>query len=667
MKKEKKEYKGSIRRQLTARYILFAIIPLVIVNLVSSNQTEKILQNTTSTLMTEMVKQTTFNLTAFLDDIEKNATKFVINNLNDKGNNLINNYQRAGESVAQAQETMGIKTQLNQITSIEKAMNSAAIITNEGKVIGNLSRISEGEMAVFKEIEVADEGLWKKGVEGYENHVFYMRKISNTFTGADFGQLVIEVDLSELKEILGAVNLLEGSKIYIVDELGNIAVTPEEHNTILDESTLEVIKSTETVGSEVTGDMLVAYGTGINGWRVVAEIPTIALTSQIKDTSMQIWILIIIASLLALVVGIITSRSFTKPIIKLMKLMKQAEEGDLTVEFNIKGKDEIGLLAQSFNHMIKKIQLLLEDAKNLIEDTTIVGEVLGQSTGHSVETFRQLALSIEEIAAGSTAQAESAHESTQVMEQLSSRIQEVRENTEDIYEATQGAHFIIKEAHDSIEILNVATISSSDVAEKIKVGIEELGIMTRSIGDIMQLLDTVSEQTNLLALNASIEAARAGEVGKGFAVVANEVRKLAEQSKISTEQVRKTLNTIEDKTVTTTKLVYEANKIFDNQAHAVRRNADAFSEIIDRLKQIDSQLGRVNDKVIDMEDMKGNMSKKIESIAIVTIENASAVEEVSALSEEQRKVIAKLDGISGQLADKVKQLTETVGTFKVEK
>jgi len=283
-----------------------------------------------------------------------------------------------------------------------------------------------------------------------------------------------------------------------------------------------------------------------------------------------------------------------------------------------------------------------------------------------VETFEQLAVSIGDIAQGTMHQAEDAQLGSYAMANLSNSIQDVMLKTKTLFQNNQGAQEMIGSATDNIELLNTTMASSIKVSTEIKESITELSTLTRSIEDIMKLVDGISEQTNLLALNASIEAARAGEVGKGFAVVAQEVRNLAEQSKSSTVNVRKTLNIIQKKTKDTVLLVNKSNDIFSEQEHSVKKTYDIFFDMINTLKTMGVELGQVNQKVQDMQSLKEETSDKITNIATVTQESAASTEEASAVSEEQKAVIEKLYDLSNNLTTTMETLNHSIQAFKVE-
>ncbi len=667
MLRSNQKHKGSIKKRLILMNALFAVIPLLIVNIISSIQSEKVMEQKSSKLTTEMVKQTCANLDYFSEDIEKNLNKCIVNNLNNSEDNFVNTYMHPKDGIAKISAFNSIKNQLVSVSALENDMDSIAIVTKEGKVIGKLSNLNNEATLSVKDIEVAaNKSVWTLNIGGKEG-VYYIRNIQNTITGEQFGKIVVQVNMATLNERLKDVALFKGANISIVDEEGKVVLSSDNNLSILQDKIKDYIKSVNGAenGSEMVDDCLIAYAVGQNGWKVVSEIPKSALTSDLKQVTKLIWGLIAMIIVAAICVGGVAASSITKSIVELMELMKRAEQGDLTVAVNVKRHDELGMLGDSFNHMICNIRELILETKQVVAETLEVGEGLRQSSDHSVETFGQLVFSIDGITNGSNAQAENMQNTTIAMEHLSRSIQEVIQNTEEIYNSTQGARNIINEAADSIELLNHTMDDSTSVMKNIREGIDILNQKTKNIEQIMALVDGISEETNLLALNASIEAARAGELGKGFAVVAKEVKKLAEESQKSTGHVRETLNDIEGKTSSCVALAEKAKTIFANQAQAVEKTYIAFNTIIEILKKIDMQLGAVNEKTAHMANLKNEMSQRMENIATATEENASATEEVNALGLEQKVMMNKLKCLADQLSESVTTLEQTTQNFNI--
>lgn len=656
----------SIRTRLIIICVLFGIVPLLVVSIISSSISRKTLRDTSKQLTEDMVIQTRSSINYFIKDIEKNMTKFVVSDLNNESSNILSAYEMGKNEPGEKAKVSGMMNQkLNYLGSMEQSVAGAAIVHNEGKVMGNIPLLTEDGIRASKDIEIQGESAWQKGLGPEEKGVYFIRKVKNTMIGEEFGTLVCLVKLDSVIEGLKEIKLLQGADVYIVDNNGKVIYNKDAAEEMASESILSIVNKEES-GSDMESGKLIAYATASNGWKVVAEIPEKSLTLQLDKANILVWILILIAAIIAVVVGAGVSMSISRPIIKIMKLMKRAEGGDLTVQADEKRQDEIGMLCVSFNNMIDNIRKLLEETQNVIAITLDDGKILKLSTEQSVEAFEQLALSIEDITQGSSNQAEDAGQSTQAMTILSDSIQKVMSTTKNIFENNQGAKEIIQEATDSIARLNTTMDSSIQVSHKIKSSIMELSFLNKSIADVMKLVDNISEQTNLLALNASIEAARAGEVGKGFAVVANEVKNLSEQSKKSTENVRKTLKTIEAKTKDAVNLVKEANDIFEDQEEAVKKTYSAFNNIIERLKGVDTELGKVNGQVTDMETLKDEMANKINRIRLVTEDNASATQEVNALSEQQKAVIEQLYTLANKLTGTMDTLNTSMQSFKVQ-
>ena len=658
---------ASIKTRLIIICVLFGIVPLLIVNIISSSISKSILKNTTKQLTADMVTQTRSSVDYFINDIEKNMTKFVVNDLNNAASNILASYEIAKNDPAKIPKVVNdMNRQLAYITSMEKSIGGIAIVHNSGNVIGMVPLQTKDTLAKCKDTEIKGESLWQKGLANDKKGIYFIRKVKNAMIGEDFGKLVCVIKMDSIIKSISEIKLLEGANVYIIDSSGKMIYNKDTAKEAADEYIFNIVSKQDESGSDMKQGKLIAYATASNGWKVVAEIPERALAAKLEKATLFIWMLVLVAGIIAAAVGMIVANSVSTPIIKIMQLMKKAEGGDLTVQIKEKRKDEIGMLCESFNHMIANIRRLLEETQNVIVTTLDDGQILKLSTQQSVEAFEQLALSIADITQGSNNQAEDAGQSAYAMTSLADSIQRVMVTTKHIFEDNQGAQEIIQEATDSIKLLNTTMDSSIQVSSRIRTSITELSLLNKSIEEIMKFVDNISEQTNLLALNASIEAARAGTVGKGFAVVANEVKNLSEQSKQSTGTVRKTLSTIEAKTKEAVNLVKEANDIFANQEQAVKKTYSAFNNIIGRLKGVDTQLAHVSHQVTDMETLKDEMTSKIDRIRLVTEDNASATQEVNALSEEQKVVIEQLFMLANKLTTKMDQLNDSVQTFKVE-
>ena len=659
------EYKDkkmiSIKRKMITICILFAIIPLLVVNVISSAVSKKALRKTSEQFASELVGQISVNVGNFIGEVEKSVTQFAVVDLVQK--NLITQYA-AGNTLEKVTATRAIEKSTRNLKTMDKNIKNTTLVMGDGKFLGAADQIKPEDFEKIKNLKSQNGSFWIKGIGEAKEELFFVKEITSS-AETDRCTVIVSINSEALVKNIKEIHLMDGAEIYIADADGKMVYNKKADTLNVDEKIWNKIDKQKTLGTTSTPQTLITYDVLANGWHIIAEIPVKSLTSQLNAVAVGVWLLILSVGLLAIFIGSLVAKGFSNPIINLMTLMKRAEEGDLTVRIAEKGNDEIARLCTSFNHMIVNIQSLLKDTKSVIETTLGDSKILRSSTEHSVGTFEQLSLSIGDIAEGTTHQAEDAQESSTVMTALAGSMQEVMQKTNTLFEANQGAKEMIQEAASSMESLGTAMESSVSASGQIEESIFELSYLTKSIEDIMKLVDGISEQTNMLALNASIEAARAGEVGKGFAVVAQEVKNLAEQSKDSTVSVRKTLDTIEAKTRDTVGLVKKSKDTFASQEKALQKVHETFFGVINTLKSMDSGLEQVNEQVQDMRQLKDTMVHKIDNIATVTQESAASTEEVSALSEEQKSVIENLYGLSDRLTAAMERLNTSVQTFKV--
>ena len=239
-------------------------------------------------------------------------------------------------------------------------------------------------------------------------------------------------------------------------------------------------------------------------------LPICSLTNQLNYALVIVVLLIIATLILAIGVGYIFAKRISSPIIELMQLMKHAEQGDLTVVASEKGHDETTELCKSFNHMILNMSKLINQTQQVVVHTLDTSKILSRSTFDSVEAFNQLAISISDIAEGTTLQAMDAQESNTGMTTLAESMHAVTSKTNRLLENTEGAKNMMESAATTMDSLTTTMSNSMEMSSHIKESMTELRTLNQNIENIMQLVDSISEETNLLALNASIEAAKIG-------------------------------------------------------------------------------------------------------------------------------------------------------------
>ncbi len=674
----------SIKIKLILFFIVFAILPVSIVSYISTTISTRIMKETNGQLTTEMVKQTAVNAEYFISSVETAIDNLGTNLTMTSG--LVNNFYSEEETISYNAER-SINQQLEAVPTTDKNIKSVTLILSGEESFGAPLSMDIEEILNQDIILSSNDFMWQIKSSNKNDTMIVMKKFPYIFSNKELKDKVViilaEVSVKNIYKNMGNIKLLEDACLNLIEKDNRILFSTNETTTELGAEILSIINphmaegAQETHKDDFAGKLeqdgkgitstkeIVNYSVLSNGWKIVMYLPEKTLTKGLNNVIKAVFVLILVFALIAFISGSIIAGNYTKPIIMLKKLMKQAEEGDLTVQCEIKGNDETTRLCISFNQMLSNISRLLGDAHKAINYTLDNSQVLKDSTKQSVESIEQLTLTMNEIAQGNMHQAEDTQNSITAMSLLSNSIKQVLYNVQKISANNQVAQEQIHITKGDMELLNNTMESSMQITKTMSDSINELSLLSKSIEGIMDLVENISEESNLLSLNASIEAVRAGEAGRGFAVVAKEVKKLADQSKSSANNVKGTLNFIYKKIQETVELVEDSNKIFDKHNKVLSQVILTFLQVFDTLKLIDSGLVEINEQANGMNHLKDNMVTKVDNIAATIEEAAASTEEVCALSEGQKISAESLNHLSIELALTMEALKDSIDRFKL--
>jgi methyl-accepting chemotaxis protein len=354
-----------------------------------------------------------------------------------------------------------------------------------------------------------------------------------------------------------------------------------------------------------------------------------------------------------------------KTITKFNGEMQIIKQGDYSYLIESKNYGLFSKVVSIINPVLSDIRRLIDNFFSLSVSITQAANSVTNTSDGAKSAIQEISKTVNEIAKGASEQAADAQTGVQIVDKLSEQIDVVFNSYKEVTDETNKIVDLNDVGLESIKSLRKKSEDTFSTTEKIFSVVEKLTTTTKDIGIFVEAIENISEQTNLLALNAAIEAARAGEAGKGFAVVADEVRKLADQSRQSTDEITTLMESISEESQLAIQSMDDMKKVSTEQNKVVNNTNTAFEDISNAISYITEKINSVNIAINKMQNDKVEVISAIENISSVSQETAAASEEVATTTELQLKSIDDMSESAYSLSKQILELNNNLKKFKI--
>lgn len=423
------------------------------------------------------------------------------------------------------------------------------------------------------------------------------------------------------------------------------------------------LTGTEEIAAKVTYSQLDPHW----GWVVAAGSYMLDFNAGSQFIRQVAIYMLAIFAVSGSVAAALYARHISRPLQQLTRQVEQMASGSLLLpDLRVRNRDEVGRLALHFNIMKNQLNRLIGNVSESADLVAATGEELLAGSEEISRVTGQIAISVQEVAAGAHTQADIINEIHSLASTASAGANAIAQGSKAAADVSVAA---ARTAEDGTRAVNETVEHMRFIEEKLgglEQAVQQLEQKSAAIGDIITLISHISAQTHILALNAGIEAARAGEHGKGFAVVATEVKKLAEQTRGASDEV--------------STLIYEVQREVAGAAVATREEAEAvaaglqlvasaegaFTEILQSVAEASGRCQKVAEASHEVTVRIQGLVAAAEQISAISTETASQSQNVASATEEQNASMQEVAMAAQELSRMADEMQKAVGFFRTK-
>lgn len=347
--------------------------------------------------------------------------------------------------------------------------------------------------------------------------------------------------------------------------------------------------------------------------------------------------LLVVGIAAGLILSLVITRNITVPLAEVVEIANAIANKQLNLTVPAGGSNETGQLLTAFGRMQRSLHEVLGGVRSSSGD-------LSQSALQLQENAAQVSQASQQQSEAASAMAAAVEELTTSIEQVAQRAQQAQASADQTRDQSRQGSSVVRNTANEMRAIASKVRDSAEMTRK-------LGERSQAIDSIVGTIRDIADQTNLLALNAAIEAARAGEQGRGFAVVADEVRKLAERTSQSTQQIGGLIATIRSEIEVV---------VGDMQSGEVQMESG-----VALAEQAQSAIDAISNNANEINQLVHDISLALKEQTVASQDVARNVEQVAQLSEENSRAVMQTADATVHLKTLASQLDKAVHSFRL--
>nr|WP_199880601.1 HAMP domain-containing methyl-accepting chemotaxis protein [Bacillus massiliglaciei] len=398
-----------------------------------------------------------------------------------------------------------------------------------------------------------------------------------------------------------------------------------------------------------------------------AEAAQKDLEQTLQQREIMVGTLTAIASVLGVILSFLLLRAILLPLGQLKKQMNEIStgSGDLTKTITVKNKDEIGEVAQSFNQFCLTLREMIGQLGISSEQTAASSQEFAASAEQTKSSADQVSANLQNLSANMSEQSSHLESSTLEVTKAFEGITAIASKVETV---SQVAKEVMQQANEGEKLVTQVGASMNYIHKSVDEADSKINLLANDaveIGKITSLINEIADQTNLLALNAAIESARAGEHGRGFAVVAEEVRKLAEQSGRSADQIRELIQRIQGTSSETVLTMKEVKENVVTGSEISMTSSKQFSSISGTISSVTNQIEHIGMITEQLSMGVGAVTEKMKQVSLLSGNNTETANQIAASTQEQLAAMEEIQSAAYSLTTISESLNEMIQRFKI--